>query len=457
MELSGNRLIIRGSMLRPLTAFVVLASVCAIATDIADYRAGSLARFEPQPIYSADLHDSWNRIFFLLFTRAVATRLSDDFKVEGPFVSAIAMGNPSLQATSRTVERIESGDRAIDPLYPNFFSSKGSEPILLDPGFTELKQALQQACAETAPRPPLERALMQADVWAAYDIVSWSRESEGAMGDHARTLLPLLGQFITKLALADEEIAALPRNYLAAQSSQNLPHLFDQTSGWMEIEWFPGRSHDEEGENRHAARVFLKPPGNARSFLDHVNRRIRKRRRDEIVLPEGIKSLNGAALITQVLLIDRKGRVVPSPLISDLQLRTVARDAQGNFKGSTVEEYELSRQLMLSDPSSGGFVHRTADEPAYLPASGNDFTFAARMIAEREPKPPILATLRRRCDSCHDGTTVFTFSIIQIPGRPSPPLRVLHPADDERAVYVAKRKMQDKTFQSLQLGRAGAP
>jgi hypothetical protein len=441
-------------MLRPLTACFVFVSVCCIATDGPDYRVGALARLEPQPIYSSDLRDSWNRIFFLLFTRRVETRLTDDFRDAGPWEAAEVMGSQSLQLTMRTVERIESGDRAIDPLYPNFFSSKGSEPILNDPGFTELKQALQEACAETAPRPPIQRALMQADVWAAYEIVSWSRRDDGAMGDHARILLPLLAQFIAKLALTDKEIAALPHNYLAAQSAQNLPHLFVANSGWMEVEWFPGRSHDEMSENRHAARIFFKPVADPEVFLNDVNRKIRKH---DDPLPEGIRSLDGAALITQVLLIDRQGRVVPSPLISDLQLRTVSRDRQKNFKASAVEEYELSRQLILKDPSSGGFVHRAADEPTYLPNGGNDFTFAPPMTTGREPKPPILGTLRRRCDACHFEGSVFTFQMIQIPGRRSPPLRILHPDADERALYVANKKMESKSFKALQLGRAEAP
>lgn len=441
-------------MIRSLTECSVLVSICCVATNIADYRAGSLPRLEPQAIYSADLHDPWNRIFYLLFTRKVETRLSDDFTSAGPFVSADSMGNPSLQATSRTVERIESGDRAIDPLYPNFLSSKGSEAILSDPGFSELKQALQEACTETIPRPPLQRALMQSDVWAAYDTLGWARRANGPQGDHAHVLFPLLAQFIAKLAQTDEEIAALPHNYRTAQTSQNLPRLFDENSGWIEVEWSPGRSHDEMGGNRHAARIFLKPVKKPESFLNDVNRSIRKH---DPPLPEGIRSLNGAALITEVLLIDRIGRVVPSPLISDLQLRTVARDQHDNFKASTVDEYELSRQLILKDPSSSGFVPRTADEPAYLPASGNDFTFASTMITERERTPPILGTLRHRCDSCHFEASVFTFQQIQIPGLPSHPLRMLHPADDERAMYVAQRKMLSESFNSLHLGRTGAP
>jgi len=47
--------------------------------------------------------------------------------------------------------------------------------------------------------------------------------------------------------------------------------------------------------------------------------------------------------------------------------------------------------------------------------------------------------------------------MIQIPGRRSPSLRALHPASDERALYVAQKKAESKGFKTLQLGMAGAP
>src|SRR5438105_3245941 len=44
-----------------------------------DYRAGSLAKDGAQAVYAADPDDAWNRIFYVLFTRTVRTRLSNDF------------------------------------------------------------------------------------------------------------------------------------------------------------------------------------------------------------------------------------------------------------------------------------------------------------------------------------------------------------------------------------------
>jgi hypothetical protein len=429
-----------------LVVLFVLSILC-LATNTRDYRAGSLAKEEPQAIYAADPHDSWNRIFYLLFTRTVELRLTDDFKGEGRFDSTISvMGNSSLAVTSRTFERIESGDRAIDPLYPNFFNSKGAESLLVDPRFTEFKQALTEACAETVPRSALHRALMQADVWAAYDVMFWESDMRGPIGDHARELVPLLDQFIGKLALTSQEISALPRNYLTAQAHLNLPDLFNESSGWMEVEWSADREHDAMVGHRRSARVFLKPATDPRKFLADVNQRIRKR---QDPLPGGIGALNGTALTTQVLLIDRSGRVVPSPLIYEMQFRVPLKDGQGAFKTTRVEEYDLSRKALLNDPSSGGFIRHDAEDPAYLPASGNDFTFASPTIGQKETGPPILGTLHRRCESCHFETSVFTFLLIQIPGRPRLPVRQLRSSADQHAAFVAEEKTKEPRFKSL--------
>jgi hypothetical protein len=435
----------RQPTIRLLAALLVSAFTCN-AGDTPRYRAGSLAKQEPQSIYAADPHDAWNRIFYLLFTRTVEMRLTEDFNDQGPFVPVAIMGNPSLLVTSRTFERIESGDRAIDPLYPNFFNSKGPESVLADPVFSGLKQALQEACGETTPRPPLHRVLMQADIWSAYDILSQFRESSGQFGDRARELLPLLVQFIRKLALSDEEIAALPRNYLAAQNRLDLPRVFDESSGWREVEWFPDRSHDAMAGYRRAARVFLKPASTPQEFPTEVNDRIGKR---EDPLPNGIRSLDGAALVTENLLIDRDGRVVRGPITYEVQLRIPVRDQQGNFKSTSVVQYELNRKLLLTDPSSGGLIRISSEEPAYLPASGNDFTFASPQIEGKTLGMPILGTLKRRCESCHFETSVNTFLMIQIPTRPPVPFRELQSADDSHAAYVVKEKMKKPGFKLL--------
>ena len=414
-----------------------------------DYRAGSLAKQEAQSIYAVDPHDSWNRIFYLLFTRSIKLRLTEDFGHQGSLVRIDTMGNPSLPVSSQIFERIESGDRAIDPLYPNFLGAKGAESVLVDPQFSELEQALRDALAESTPRPPLHRALMQADVWAAYDILSRVRETNSHR-ERAHEVMGSLQQFILKLALTSEEIAALPRNYSTSQSGQGLPDVFDENSGWMEVEWLPYRLHDYSADHRRAARVFLKPATKSQKFLADVNATLGQRK---YPLTDQTGILDGAALVTEDLLIDSHGRAVPSPLTYEVQLRTFVKDGQGKFKETVVTQYELSRKLLLANPSSGGFIRLGADYPAYLPSSGNDYTFASPTLGEKTRDFPILGYLRRRCESCHgpDITSVFTFMMHDDPRRSPPPVRQLRPADDMHAAYVATEKMKQTNFKSLHL------
>jgi hypothetical protein len=431
--------------------FLLVMAMSCIAKDTPDYRAGSLAKQEVQAIYAADPEDSWNRIFYFLFTRSVELRLTNDFKEGGPFSPIAVMGNNSLPVTTRTFQRIEAGDRAVDPLYPSFLTAKGAEFVLVDPQFSALKGALLEACAETAARPPLQRALMQSDVWAAYDILRRVQGHRGQFGSRARELLSLLGRFIDKLALSSQEIASLPRNYQSAQRHSELPNLFDQRAGWMEVEWFFTREHDRSVDDRRAVRVFLKPTGAPERILAEANARIK---RNQDPLPDQSNGLEEAALVTGGLLIDRTGHAVASPLTFEVQLRTFVKNAQGKTKSTTVVQYELSRKALLADPASGGLIRITADEPAYLPSSGNDYSFASPMFEENSVSTPVLGNLRRRCESCHgsNATSILTFLMHAGPNT-APPVRRLRPRKNEHADRVAQEKMKGADFRSLQQWR----
>src|SRR5207247_352073 len=104
------------------TLLAAVLSACAArgveAGPQSGYRVGSLAKDEPQAIYSADLEDPWNRIFYLLFTRNVKVWVSDDFADAAPFQSVYQPTSSKLSVSDRLLERIEGGDRAIEPFYP---------------------------------------------------------------------------------------------------------------------------------------------------------------------------------------------------------------------------------------------------------------------------------------------------------------------------------------------------
>jgi len=386
----------------------------------------------------------------LLFTRTVRLRLTGDFK-EGAPLAPVNIGTASpQQASLRTFERIESGDRAIDPLYPSFFNSAGVESVLVNPRYEEFKSALQDALAEQAVRPALQRALMQADVWAAFDILDRHREFSGELGDRKNELVPMLAQFVRKLALTPEEIAALPDTYAAAQRSEGLPPLFDGRSGWIEVEWFPDREHDRSADYRRATRVFVKPTAKPQQFLNDLTGLLR---RNPGLSPDLKGVLDGVALVTEDLLVDSNARVQRSPLTFEVQIRSFVRNSEGKYANTKVAEYELSRKLLLTNPSTGGLHRLDPSDPAYLPVAGNDYTFASPVPGDQpQPQASVLGSLRRRCETCHgEGAgNFFTFARIplQRPWQP-PAVRQLRPANDSHGAYVAKQKMKQADLESL--------
>ena len=413
--------VVAASCLRPGAVSEPVATVPVFISD------------NPQSIYAADPNDSWNRIFRALFTRTIRHRLSNDFSEGAPFINLYGLGlgfNP-LRISKEKFSRTEIGDRAIEPLYPTFFTNEGLVQILSDPRFTELTSALREAIDETRDRSPIERALMQADVWAAYDILyPMRRNSSKIKGDQsnpAANLLSLLRQFIQKLALSSDEIKSLNGN--------KLPDLFAKESGWLEIELLPQRHHEDTAFYRRAARVFVKPrtpPPDAGQFVESLKQ---NQHHDKI---------EAVALVIQNLLVDKSGRVVPSPLINSVQLRVFKNDPKTGAVSAEPHQFELSRRKLLTEPASGGFVEFSATSHAFLSSAGNDLDFASPI---READLPVMGKLRTRCTQCHGRslTHLMTYSIHDFP--PVPAVRIL--SDHERALYVARRKEERDDFKSL--------
>ncbi len=413
-----------------------------------DYLAGSSAHDEPQAVYSLDANDSWNRIFYGLFTRTVQTRLSTDFPIATPFQPAEVMGHRDLKVSTKTFARIESGDRAIDPLYPSFFNTNGAFEALREPRSSCLESALTDALAGKNKRSASQRAVMQSDVWAAYDILARKFSFVGEDAEHQREiqkrLLPLLARFIKKLALTSQEINALPNNYALAARQYKLPNLFDPKSGWMEIEWLPHNEHNEAFKFRRSTRIFFKPKTFPQSEQE-------KKILLEALKPERLnqsKLLDSVALVLQNLLVNSEGKAVPSPLTYEVQLRHFAKHEGDKAR---VEMYEFNRQFFFAKPKSGGLKAVGESEPAYLPTAGNDLTFASPHSDKNGGATPILAPLRTRCVSCHGDSfqVVMTLSQHFLEGMNVPPIRQLNSMKNARNLAVAAQKTEREEFKAL--------
>jgi hypothetical protein len=452
-----------------LFAAALITSSCSespppVSAAAAGYLTGSLARDEPQPVYAEDTNDCWNRIFYCLFTRTVKIRVTDDFPDAAPFGVTTNLMGMTNAVTSRLLERIESGDRAIDPLYPHeqFCPDIGAAQVLEEPRYSRFRQALTEALDEKTNRPPLARALMQSDCWAAYDVLSQD-VSGSVLPDapiplfHQRQaeLRPLLARFIRRLSLTTGEIQSLPNNYALAASAQGLPNLFVRNSEWLEVSWLTNRFHDEAAGNRRSARVFIKPlvpPKDKQAFVNTFRNEYHGRA-EFYARPDYSERVAAVALVVQSLLLDNSGKAVPGPITFSVETRTFLRNQEGKLTGGKFSEHELNRRLFLTKPSSGGLAAFAEDSPAYV-RGRNAFDFGFASTLEDPPnvgrQPAMLISMRSRCSSCHgpEGRFIITFSF-ESPNPPAPPVQLLQASGHIRAEFVAAKKMQQEDFKQL--------
>lgn len=391
-----------------------------------DPRRGSLPNDEIQAVYARDPADSWNRIFHSLFTRTVTARLSEEFALRVPRAGS---DDPP------TVERIESGDRAIEPLDPWLVHFGQGAPSVLfrEPQFSTFQRALDDLLAEKTKRPALARALMQADLWAAHDNLFASRARDDLARERKEKLLALLARSVRELALTPAEVAALPDNYSEAQLPFN---LFGANSDWIEIEQRPERAHDHMADFRRVARIFVKPtnpPGDRAGWLASLRG-----------ATGDTPGLEAAALVVQLLLLDSRGAVVPSNLTYEVQARTFGGSDGKKLRGTGLTVAELSRKQLLLDASAGGLHVASDRDVQYLPLAGNDYGFASSSATG----PRTLVSQRRRCEFCH-GPNVSVMFTLQDSHRANIPIRALSIASNEHARLVAQRKNERDDFKAL--------
>ena len=395
---------------------------------------------QPQSVYARNANDPWNRIFESLFSRSVTFRYSADFPQGAP-LGATSVGAAAAARDlqlSTAFERFESGDRAIDPLYrvdprpPSPYHS--AQPLLDEPLYTRFKDALRDAQNDRTGRSPLARALMQSDLWSAFDILD--AYPADRFSEQPDVPLGMLAQLIKKVALTPSEVDALPDNFSLSVRKYGLPDIFRPSSGWLEVQWFTHRDHDEAASFRRVSRVFVKPApptgGDTQEFLDSLRG----------YGNNPVPVLDGVAIVNQLLLIDNRGNLRPSAITTDAEFRFFPKASDGTPNPTEIQQYELSRRLILKNGAAAGFVVEGNDAPAYLPGAGNDLRFAST---------PMLVKLRTRCAACHgsDLNLVLTFASHIAPTRSTTHVKQLDPASHAEADFVMSQKVNQQNWKDL--------
>ena len=204
--------------------------------------------------------------------------------------------------------------------------------------------------AERALADPLKHAILQHDFWAVFDWAA-ARDEEDVQFRRERNELCLrLAEAIRRLALTAQEIRALPDNYSAAVAAGQFattyepgdsrraflpPELFRPDGPWVCLS-----AHLEEptaivhftGRSRFL--VFLRLPGPRAATLEYLEK-LRASGEPPLVPdsshPPSSTLLNQrlpqfpvgtqVALVRQMILIDREGKLMSTPLTDLIELR----------------------------------------------------------------------------------------------------------------------------------------
>ena len=369
------------------------------------YSAVALAAKSPpaSTAYSADPHHLWNELNSALFARV-------------------------------TPEGTVYGLSELDILY---WRSTGH--LLTEPSHSAALQVLDRFIrthAERLIRDPLERLLLQRDLWELFD---WAATPNATTHPTQRAELEKrLATVIRRLALSDAQIAALPDNYATATPNPDLPpDLFAPNSDWV-----TARSHDSEvgplaslhteAFNGHSVfLVLVRLPQGRQKTVDYLNslrdfegplvsaRLLRNHLHYLTLNPDLPQFPPGTewALVRRLCVIDSQGLIRPTPLIESIQLRrydsidTLRVNPGGsNMAGSTpaqrMSEFDLDKlhegALKPLTPADLDFqfVH-------FRSMGGDPFEFTSGQEGTPNPDSVRRAALKT-CYSCHASAGILS-------------------------------------------------
>jgi hypothetical protein len=412
-----------------------IARRVAVLTSIAAATLG-LGRAAPPPaepvpvtVYHPDPHHLWNRLH-----RALWVRTGPDGKDYGH-----DRLDPLLWPETRYLLKGSLHDQAVEVL-DEFLANEG-EKLLTD---------------------PLKRAILQRDLWAVFDWAAEpgrnSREAYLRRSPPARRALLLrLARVIKRLALTAEQIHGLPDNYAAAVATRAFsekydpdhperaflpPDLFQPDGPWVEVEVdnssaVTATRHVHDFGARSAFRVFLRfPEGRSatlayfarlRDFPQHwlVTREPGRRQETRTLNPDLPQFPAGtqAALVRQMLLVDREGRLAVTRVTENVQLRVFREvprlTAEGVGRretpsGQEFYEFTRSRELLFAGKTGGLRSLGPNDRDFHtqlliLPADEFEAKDNQPLPKGESPFERVQARTLQSCVGCHDRPGIHSF------------------------------------------------
>jgi hypothetical protein len=381
---------------------------------------GSLPQMaDSETVYAPDPRHLWNRLFVAFYERNV--RYPVGYR----------------QARSDWVpERI--GPNVLDPplgIHPSF---------LLETGVFERCNAVcdefLRMHGEELSTNPLQRAVLQRDLWAVFDVLQ--TEQEDCLRNYGETPAPLteeqqmrrailsrkIGVIIGRLALPMRQIETLPDTYSEAVDSGAFPihpggqreadyvpeDLCETNSPWVEV--LPARNklfdHSMIVRGRSVFRVFLRPPSDAGASaafsawlqqIEHAERLQAGAAERPDVSPElrSVASQNmpvgtQMALLREMLLVNDQKKIVPSHIVESLQLRCyLGRPSDPAELSQLFEEFVLDRPFLFQN-KQGGLRPTAFSTPVFF-----GYMALGRLAVNQKGEILPLEPFPQSCIRCH--------------------------------------------------------
>lgn len=285
------------------------------------------------------------------------------------------------------------GEKRIDPLL--WYDSRH---LLEEPFYSQFKQLLARipAAEDRETFSPLQRAMVQRDLWQVFD---WTCQNRTQWPEARVELQQILSDAIRKMALSAKAIDALPSAPLPEQ-------LLAENSPWCEMgvngEAIIAPGHTPAFGGRSAFRVFMRHPDGpaaAEKYIASMQSNswvpsTQSGEHTDLVLPYELPQFppnTAFVLLRQLILVTATGELKGSPLTESIQMRTYPADGTQTFR-----EWMLDlAKTRAGEPTLRELSKDEADFPFVQFAShGVDPFLQAGAIQTR----PVLTT----CNTCHD-------------------------------------------------------
>ena len=259
---------------------------------------------------------------------------------------------------------------------------------------------------------PLKRAILQRDLWAIFD---WTTQCFECVKQSANTsaaklnLQTRLVQVIKRLALSQEQIAALPDTYKQAihagafakaydsnkrEQSFLPPDLFDPKGPWVALSIRGGDliapAHVGVFSGRSVFLIFMRLPGGRAATLDYL-KTVASFRNPWLLDPKTQRPLPNPdlpqfpagtqlALVRRMVVIDANGEFRPTNIVEDLQIRVhrtipntvpeAVNLGRNEARGALdVYEFKLSRTKLFAHEEGG--LHSLTKTDTEFPLFGS--------------------------------------------------------------------------------------